>query len=1192
MQILEPLTLPLAGQQLIEASAGTGKTYTITGLYLRYLLGLYQHQDGSQGEPLSVEQILVVTFTEAATSEIKDRVRARITAAKDTLLGEPTKDQLIKDLLSQISEPEHAYHLLDVAAKSLDDSAIFTIHGFCQRMLKQHAFESNMAFNLQFTLDERQLHEQAVFDFWRQFVYPLQPSQAQAVLAHYASPFSLLKTLTPLINREQLAIEPPINDPEAELALLWTQQQEYFDALPEFKRQLREGDFFTELLASDIKGNAKPKHKANVAGLQAFCESDAAVLKLGSAGHSFSLWTSGSLNDPSIYKKNGALFSHPLVARFEHLATLSESLGSRLAHVILHLALIRVRAHIDSNKKRQAIISPDDLLKGLYQALENDEQGVLCGQIRSQFPVAMIDEFQDTDPIQYGIFNTLYGDKPGEFSGLTMIGDPKQAIYGFRGADIFTYIDAKSQLANEQLYTLGKNYRSSKDLVQSVNTLFQSHPKSFIFNDQIPFIDVDAQGKNEYLCLDGEPLNAMELMWFGDDEEVLSKELGHKGLAQTFATKIHYLLAMAQQGRLTLGESCPSAGDFCVLVRDRNEAALMKRALSEAGVASVYLARDSVFKQPIAAHLYRLLSVLHGPYDERLLRGMLRGPFFNYSAGQILALGDDQQAWQALLNEFALLRKLWYSDGALAMLEQLMWQNNLPQLWRSLGWDVERALTDYRHLCEILQHKQIELDGTTRLLTYFHQQLASDSGDSDSAQLRLETDAHLVQIVTMHASKGLEYPIVFMPFALSFRATSLAYFHKHGKLYLDLQQSDENMIAAERERLAEDLRLLYVALTRPIYHCSVGLYSIGQRGKSSMQQSALGYLLFGLDGEQQNSGYYARLQQQFSAHPAIGVVHAQSCPSSDVELVSLEQPNRVVAINQAHIERNWRATSFSALSYKHHDSASFSISGADDEDHRVEQYLSVSLSEQEPALNSYEFPKGPGPGSCLHDILEQISFRGVAEQDATALQHLEEVIIQSLNKYALDEKWCPLLMKWMQDTVNCPLDDSGMSLGSLADSDCLVEMEFHIPVDELDATSFNHAMLTLFGYDFGLDFERVKGVLKGFIDLIFCYQGRYYVLDYKSNFLGDTAADYSHEALTHAMNSHSYHVQGAIYMVALHRLLQSRMPNYDPEQHLGSMVYTFLRAMGDHQGVYQRAFTVAQIEAIDSLFAQGAHSHD
>ncbi|WP_462158503.1 exodeoxyribonuclease V subunit beta [Pseudoalteromonas sp. GB56] len=1192
MRILEPLSLPLAGQQLIEASAGTGKTYTITGLYLRYLLGLYQHLDGSQGEPLTVEQILVVTFTEAATSEIKDRVRARITTAKDSLLGELTKDQLINDILRNISEPEHAYHLLDVAAKSLDDSAIFTIHGFCQRMLKQHAFESNMAFNLQFMLDERELHEQAVFDFWRQFVYPLQAHQAQAVLAHYATPFSLLKTLTPLINREQLAIEPAINDPEAELTRLWQDQQEYLEALPEFKRQLREGDFFTALMASDIKGNAKPKHKANVTGLQAFSESDNPILKLGSAGHSFSLWTTESLNDPSIYKKNGSVFSHPLVASFERMATLNASLGERLAQVILNLALSRVRLHIQSNKKRQAIISPDDLLKGLYHALKEDEQGTLCAQIRSQFPVAMIDEFQDTDPIQYGIFNTLYANKLGEFSGLTMIGDPKQAIYGFRGADIFTYIDAKRQLANEQLYTLDKNYRSSKELVHSVNTLFSAHPKSFIFNEQIPFIEVDAQGQSEQLCLDGEPLCAMELMWFGDEEEVLSKEQGHQGLAHAFSTKIHYLLAMAQQGRLTLGVKTPSAGDFCVLVRDRNEAALMKRALSEAGVASVYLARDSVFKQPIAAHLYRLLCVLHGPYDERLLRGMLRGPFFNYSAQQILSLGDDQQAWQALLNDFAQLRKLWYSDGALAMLEQLMWQNNLPTMWRNLGWDVERALTDYRHLCEILQHKQIELDGTTRLLTYFHQQLASQSSDSDSAQLRLETDAHLVQIVTMHASKGLEYPIVFMPFALSFRATSMAYFHQDGKLYLDLQQRDENMIAAERERLAEDLRLLYVALTRAVYHCSLGLYSVGQRGKSSMQQCALGYLLFGGTDEVLSSGFYARLRQQFSAHPAISVNDAQQCPQSDIILTSSEQPSRVVAINEAHIERNWRATSFSALSYKHHDSASFNISGADDEDHRVEQYLSMAMSEQEATLSSYEFPKGPGPGSCLHDILEQISFCGVAQRVPDALTQLDDVITASLNKYALDEKWHPLLLNWMQDIVNCPLDDTGMSLGALNDADCLVEMEFHVPLDELDAATFNHAMLSLFGYDFGLDFERVKGVLKGFIDLIFCYQGRYYVLDYKSNFLGDSAADYSHEALTHAMNSHSYHVQGAIYMVALHRLLQSRLPNYDPEQHLGSMVYTFLRAMGEHQGVYQRTFTLAEITALDRLFAQGAPRHD
>ncbi|MFY8273357.1 exodeoxyribonuclease V subunit beta [Pseudoalteromonas sp. SSDWG2] len=1192
MQILDPLTLPLAGQQLIEASAGTGKTYTITGLYLRYLLGLYQGANGEQGEPLSVEQILVVTFTEAATSEIKDRVRARITIAKDTLLGKHTEDELVNSLLAQVAEPQQAFNLLDVAAKSLDESAIYTIHGFCQRMLKQHAFESNMAFNLQFILDERELYEQAVFDFWRQFVYGLSAQQAQAVLAHYSSPFSLLKLLSPLISKEQLIIEPQVQDPNAQLLNLWQQQQAYLDALPQFKQALLDGDFFAQLDASDIKGTAKPKHKANVSGLQAFCQSDAVMLELGKAGHSYSLWSSHSLSDAAIYKKNGTVFEHAMVPQFEHMARLSESFGAHFAHVILHLALASVRRHIERNKKRQALISPDDLLRGLYCALKDDQQGVLCAQIRSQYPVAMIDEFQDTDPIQYGIFNTLYTPKEGQFSGLTMIGDPKQAIYGFRGADIFTYIDAKHQLGNEQLYTLGKNYRSSSELVQCVNDLFASHPNSFIFNKEIPFIEVAAQGKAKQLCLDDAPLPAMELQWFGDDNEVLSKDLGHQGLASAYAKRIHYLLAMAQQGRLTLAEQPPSAGDFCVLVRDRNEAALMKKALGEVGVASVYLARDSVFKQPIAAHLYRLLCVLHGPYDERLLRGMLRGPFYNYSAQRILALSDDQHAWQALLNDFAQLRKLWYSEGALAMLEHVLWNNALPTLWRNSGWDVERALTDYRHLCEILQHKQLELDGTARLLNYFHQQLAAQSSDSDSAQLRLETDANLVQIVTMHASKGLEYPIVFMPFALSFRPSSLAYYHDKSQFYLDLAQSEQSMERAEQERLAEDLRLLYVALTRGIYHVSLGLYSVGQRNRSAMNDCALGYLLFGADQHCEASNFFSRLQQRFAANQGVRVCLSEQTPCSEGVLLGIERAHAEVAQQQATIERNWRATSFSALSYKHHDSSAMNLSGADDEDHRIEQYLNVANDTRSEQLTAYDFPKGPGPGSCLHDILEQISFSGVAQQDAQAMAHLSDVIEASLEKYALDEKWQPLLEQWMVDIVRCPLSESGLSLGALDSKDCLVEMEFHVPIEQLDAPTFNNAMLRIFSHDFALDFERVKGVLKGFIDLIFCYQGRYYVLDYKSNYLGDSATDYNFDALTHAMNSHSYHVQGAIYMVALHRLLKARMPNYNPQQHLGSMVYTFLRAMGEGQGVYHRTFSADEIIALDGLFAQGARGDD
>ncbi|WP_105265005.1 exodeoxyribonuclease V subunit beta [Pseudoalteromonas sp. T1lg76] len=1184
MQILDPLSLPLIGQQLIEASAGTGKTYTITGLYLRYLLGMYQRSDGSDGEPLSVEQILVVTFTEAATSEIKDRVRARITEAKEVLLGKASSDELVQQLLAQVKEPQQAYNLLDAAAKSLDDSAIFTIHGFCQRMLKQHAFASNMAFNLHFVMDESELQQQAVFDFWRQFVYPLSAQQVQAVLAHYKSPYSLLKTLSPLINREQLIIEPRFDDPQQALAQVWQQQAQYLEALEPFKQALRNGDFFSALAASDIKGTAKPKHKANVTALQAFAHSD--DLELDKGKKSFALWSSESLQDPSIYKKNGKEFSHELVSEFERLSELSAGFGQSLAQLLCVYALDYVRTHVQTAKKRQQLLAPDDLLSGLYQALGNDSEGELARQIRSQYPVAMIDEFQDTDPVQYGIFNTLYRPLSSAISGLTMIGDPKQAIYGFRGADIFTYIDAKQQLDEQRLYTLAVNHRSSTQLVGCVNDLFSGHPQSFIYNEQIPFFNVKAKGKKEQLCLDGKPLAAMEFIWHGGGTEILSKELGQGALAESFAKRIHYLLGEAQQGRLTLGETSPCAGDFCILVRDRREAALMKKALAEAGVASVYLARDSVFKQPLAQHLYRLLSVLHGPYDERLLRGMLSGPFYNFSAAQIYALGDDQQRWGELLNEFAELRRRWYADGALAMLEQLLWQNKLPQRWHDLGWDVQRALTDFRHLGEILQHKQIELDGTTRLLSYFHQQLSSEYGEGDSAQLRLETDAQLVQIVTMHASKGLQYPIVFMPFAQSYRSAALAYYHSDGQLRLDLTESDQAMMAAERERLAEDLRLLYVALTRAIYHCSLGMYGIGQRGRSQMHSCALGYLLFS-EAEPQ-SDFYALLADKVATNVDMALMLTDKVPVSDIALTHSDAVELHLATPPAGIERHWRATSFSALSYKRHEAPSFGAGGGDDdEDHRMEQYLYPSRSADEASLSSYEFPKGPGPGSCLHDILEQISFAGVAKGEESALAQLQQVCEQSLHKYALDESWLELLQHWMVDIVRCPLDNTGLSLGALEDKQCLVEMEFHLPLLELEPKAFNHAMLSLFGYDFDFDFERVKGVLKGFIDLIFCYQGRYYVLDYKSNYLGDNALDYDQNALTHAMNAHSYHVQGAIYMVALHRLLQKRLPDYDPERHLGGMIYTFMRAMPQQQGVYSKAFSINEINQLDALFAQG-----
>lgn len=1181
MQVLNPSTMPLVGQALIEASAGTGKTYTITGLYLRYLLGMYGLPEQTS-TPLSIDQILVVTFTEAATQEIKDRVRKRIVLMRDALFGATVKDELVNSLLAKIDDQQRAFALLDAAAKSMDEAAIFTIHGFCQRMLKQHAFESNLAFNQSFVLDQSELIEQAVQDFWRQFLYPMPKSQAQTILSVFASPQQLSKALSPYIYSPQAVIEPSIS-----LADVLKAKEQYQQDVPEFKRKVLEMDFIGAICASDISGNKSPKHKANLSALADYLQSTEWYFEFGKEKKSFETWGHASIADPSIYKKNGQPFTHELIAEFDRLSVLHDRVKNGLSVAIIQQALSQVRAHIAEHKARYNVLTPDDLLTKLHDALFGQQGDVLANNIRAQYPVALIDEFQDTDPVQYGIFNRIFVSSQHDsvLPQLTMIGDPKQAIYGFRGADIFTYIAAKHAVDESRHFTLATNFRSDLSVVKAVNAIFTQHKDSFIFNDDIPFIEVAAKGKQpqDVLTIEGNKPNAMELTVLKDDQPVTSKSAALPALAKIYAKKIATLLQQAATGKALIGSQPVAASDICVLVRDRLEASVIKQALQHAGISAVYLSRDSVFKQPLAAHLFQFISVLFGTYDEGLIRGVLASPLFGLKPDALFALQEDEKQWQVYLEQLFKLRKTWSAQGAMAMLESLLVENNLAKLWTKAGFNVERMLTDYRHLAELLQQKQLELDGTQRVIRWLHQQLLDNS--NEGVQLRLESDANLVKIITMHASKGLEYPIVYLPFATTYREASEIKYHRDGKTVIEMCPSEQGYIKAQRERLAEDIRLLYVALTRAVHFCSVGCFNIasGKSKSPGIQNTALGFVLFGqnefkaaaewhqmLQSIAHNYAFELDFQEVNNAHEASETQLASTSLKTSLSVKVFDKP----------LQRNWRSTSFSALTY--HASHDDRPLGAMDENHTLD--LPSVASE---ILDSYSFPKGAKAGSCLHEIFEVIDFTDPHEK-TDAFLSLSEAVEQSLQKYGIDAKWQEATCIWIERCLKARLggdEQSSLSLSQLAPSQCLVEMEFYLPLKLVNAKQINHLLTLCTGHPASLQFDEIQGLLKGFIDLVFEWQGRYFVLDYKSNYLGERASDYGSQNLESAMHSHQYHLQYILYTVALHRLLKSRIPHYSPSTHLGGAYYLFLRALPDAEGIYFKQLSEEYLLAFDALFA-------
>ena len=1163
---LDPLRLPLIGERLIEASAGTGKTFTIAALYLRLLLGL--GGEAAYPRAISVEELLVVTFTEAATEELRGRIRSNIHELRIACLRGESDNPLYSALLAEIADKDDAAKTLLLAERQMDEAAVFTIHGFCQRMLSLNAFESGMLFEQQLIEDESRLRYQACADFWRRHCYPLTRDIAAVIHDVWKGPRDLLKSLDRWLQGEA----PQLKSPPAPNETLAERHQQIIARIDSLKQQWREqvGEIEGVLENSGLdrrkfnRGNqGKWMEKVN-----AWAQEETLSYQLPDAlekfAQSFLLERTKAGGEPPV---------HPLFSAVESL--LASSLT--LTDLVLARAMVEIRDAVAREKRRRGELGFDDMLSRLDEALRGDSGETLASAIRQRFPVAMIDEFQDTDPQQYRIFRRIWRRQPE--TALLLIGDPKQAIYAFRGADIFTYMKARGDVAAH--YTLDTNWRSSPGMVGSVNRLFSLSDNPFMFHE-IPFLPVKAAAKNKGLrfTVDAADVPAMNV-WLMPGDTIGSGDY-QTFMAQLCATQIRDWLSAGQQGRALLwrGETSRpvQASDITVLVRNRLEAAQVREALQTLGIPSVYLSnRDSVFETLEAQELLWLLQAVLAPERENTLRSALATSMFGLTALDIENLNQDEQAWDALVEEFSEYRQIWRQRGVMPMLRALMTARHIAEnLLATRGG--ERRLTDILHISELLQEAASQLGSEHALVRWLAQHIAEPDSNAASQQMRLESDKHLVQIVTIHKSKGLEYPLVWLPFIARFRKQDQAFYHDRETFaaVLDLGQDEASLELAEAERLAEDLRLLYVALTRAVWHCSLGVAPLSSRksGNSDFHLSALGRLLQA--GEAMDAaGLAARLADFCHGDIALQIpgeldLTPWQAPAATIPRLSARELQRRIA-------DDWRVTSYSGLQQH-------GFSGGQDLLPRLDvDAAGVGEVVEEPQLTPHQFPRGAAPGTFLHSLFEELDFTQPVPEGWMA---------EKLQLSGFDAQWAPVLTDWLGGVLKTRLPGPDIALNQLAARDKQVEMAFYLPIAQLLTAERLDALIRqydpLSADTPPLDFRQVRGMLKGFIDLVFRHEGRYYLLDYKSNWLGEDREAYTRPAMEQAMRAHRYDLQYQLYSLALHRYLRHRLADYDYDRHFGGVIYLFLRGMDGQeggQGIFTTRPVRPLIDGLDQLFA-------
>jgi exodeoxyribonuclease V beta subunit len=1250
-QPLDPLRFSLSGRSLIEASAGTGKTFTIAMLYVRLVLG--HDPSNEHARALTPPEILVVTFTDAATKELRDRIRARLTEAAAYFQADPAdvtplapgKTDLLHALRATYPEDQWpaCARRLQLAAEWMDEAAVSTIHGWCNRMLREHAFDSDSLFTQTLDANQGELRAEVVRDYWRTFLAPLDAADAASVARWAATPQDLQGKL-----RNLVGLAPLLKDASAPAMALQEAREATTQRLAELKAPWK-------TWPAEMKQVLDAARDAR----QYFGR------ELGPANckewlDALTEWASDPLQDKPAMNKNGwerltpaglAAYcqhgtppSHPGFAALVTLRADLEALPHARDDFYSHAARW-VAERFTAEQARRAQMGFDDLLTRLDAALGGPNGERLAAIIRKQFPVALIDEFQDTDPVQYRIFDTVYRQtnqgandfatdvmRDSAASALILIGDPKQAIYAFRGADIYTYLTARRSCGT-RLYTLATNFRSTHAMVRATNHCFDVAEQradgngAFQFRtsdgNPVPFVNVGAKGRDAAFVVDGATPRALTAWWLpaSGDGEPIDKNAYIDAMAQSCATEMVRLLRLGQCGSAGFvsadGRDALRPADMAVLVNNRIEAEAIRSALAKRNVRSVYLSeKESVFQSPQAAELQHWLAACADPDDGRRVRTALATSTLGLGWTHLDALYSDEMKWEACVLQFRGYRECWRRQGVLPMLRRLLNDFGVPA--RLLGLtghdgrnaeDGERVMTDLLHLAELLQHASTLIEGEHGLIRYLAEQredASEGSGGGEAPQVRLESDGDLVQVVTIHKSKGLEYPLVFLPFICAHRPAKaddmpLKWHDAQGELQVALANTGGLLEKVDDERRGEDLRKLYVAMTRARYATWIGLTPIKE-----FERSAIGYLLNG-GKALESDDLVSSLENAFGDSADIAIAPA---PEPDGERFVRQDyaARQGRALKSARVMREaWSVASYSSLKKMGHGawiapdtSSEEGFIEARDAELEVDEDDAPSPPLRAAAVQPagrvlHDFPRGSDEGTFLHDLLEWAARHGFGEVAADSAP-LREVVARRCNVRGW-ERWIDPLTEWIRQIVTTPLGltgKQGIKATSVTLSDLrasIAEMEFWLTAHHVDTAVIDRLVTE---HTAGraerpaIEPAQLNGMLKGFMDLVFEHEGRYYVADYKSNWLGADNAAYTPERISAQILRSRYDLQYVLYLLALHRLLKARMTDYDYDTHIGGAVYLFLRGLNSStQGIYAEKPPRELIERLDALFAGG-----
>ncbi len=1212
------------GSNLVEASAGTGKTYCIQTLFLRLVI-----EHGYE-----VRNILVVTFTDAATKELRDRLRTILQKFQqycDGNLSDKDGDydrvskvfelDLTGDMTRQDIVEERAYRAR-CALLDFDESSISTIHGFCSKVLSRYAFECGHDFDAELMGNTDTIVSDLCEDWWRENRYnagDLERNSIQelklnniknAVKQYIKKPDSILLPELEGFNSEVSAMLDKVSD----AARWWN----------EFGSEVK-----NELLASHDKGFLNENYVVNYPRqLDLACvdteKNETELLRL------FALYKRSRITNKSIEidgltptgkkkKKNWSPGSRTKEF-LDYTNGFAESC-ELLAKAKLRDAMLSLKDLYHSRREEMHVMSYDDLLLNLRNALRADaDTGSLVNALREEYQVALIDEFQDTDPVQYEIFKSIFiaGERP-----VFLVGDPKQAIYKFRNGDIFTYYAAQNEIAAEQHYTLSCNYRSEQNLINGLNTIFGDSEEHISFlNKNISYTgDLTAKGKDHSaaLLLDGVEDNNPFHVWYYRNIGDLAVGGGESPFRhQIYMDVAEEIVSLLQNDKITIGGRRLRPSDFAVLVLMHREATAINAELSVRNIPAVRQSIGNVFDSVEASDIYLFLNAMSNPGNLSTVFSLLATNLSSYTKDEIYRLKNGESincenkhgtdlglhAAEDVVKYFVDGHERWVKGSFIEAFSYIC--EKLGVKGSLMSYDNgERRLTNLLQLEELIHDAILQKNmGMQMTLNWFLSQLDEETREDNDAQLmRLESDSDAVQIMTVFKSKGLEFPVVFAPTLWrNKKLHNSAATEYHGKideadghntvpkLILDMDKNKEGKAIAVREQEEEDVRLLYVASTRGVHRT----YLVWGDMEKKHYNSAIKHVLS--DGDLDLDNCVENAAKEYGdadftiKKDGVKIIvrnagteqatNIYTATENIIDIESLETADKNYD-TELDIDKSYGHTSFSGIAPEHADMSATESVEQNIVDAEYTAYENEVIDGDKESINIFNFVAGAKTGTCWHSIFETLDF--MADDYEIRLAVDEALDIFRLSKGRREEsiqRKRDVVFEMVKGVLNIDLP-CNCKLSDIAVSHKLAEMEFNfsLPLWDDSVKGKEHSgrrtveITNVLNKHWSNDptkeefLERIKhwdkqipqGFITGFIDLLFEHDGKYYIIDWKSNRCGGTPAGFSADGLRSEMAGSTYFLQYLIYTVALHNYLNGSIADYDYDTHFGGAIYVFLR---------------------------------